>query len=124
MTIASANELDVQTTADLKPARVSRKDMWLHTGNATADRTAMEGPGAWPSHDYALAGNAPRSSWWQHAALLIARTIRGIAEAQRRADERHLLSSLDDRTLADMGLLRSEIKHAVKHGHPRRRRPN
>jgi uncharacterized protein YjiS (DUF1127 family) len=60
-----------------------------------------------------------RRPWWRHLALTIAAARRRSAAERQVRQKVQELRDLDDWILADMGLTRSAIEHAVRNGHPR-----
>jgi uncharacterized protein YjiS (DUF1127 family) len=60
-----------------------------------------------------------REPWWQRAFMRIAEARRHAAAEREVRKKVQQLRDLDDWILADMGLTRSALEHAVRHGHPR-----
>jgi hypothetical protein len=65
----------------------------------------------------AVAGT--RRPWWRRAVLMIAAARRRAAAERAVRVKVQQLRDLDDWILADMGLTRGALEHAVRHGHPR-----
>ena len=61
-----------------------------------------------------------RDSWAWVLGRFVKRKMNRIAERRRRRRDADLLLLMDDRMLADIGLRRCEIEHAIRYG----RRPD
>lgn len=60
-----------------------------------------------------------RRPWWRRLRLAIAAMKRGAATERAIKRKIEELRRVDDWLLADMGLTRAGIEHAVRNGHPR-----
>ena len=57
-----------------------------------------------------------RDAWAWVLWRFVKREVNRIAERRRRRRDADLLLLMDDRMLADIGLCRSEIEHAIRYG--------
>ena len=57
-----------------------------------------------------------RDSWAWVLWRFVKREVNRIAERRRRRRDADLLLLMDDRMLADIGLCRCEIEHAIRYG--------
>jgi uncharacterized protein YjiS (DUF1127 family) len=60
-----------------------------------------------------------RRQWWRRAVIAIAAVRRRAAAERAIRTKIEELRALDDWLLADIGLTRTAIEHAVRNGHPR-----
>jgi uncharacterized protein YjiS (DUF1127 family) len=76
-------------------------------------------PGESPTFLIETGTDSYREPWWQRGFSRIAEWRRRAAAEREVRRKVQQLRDLDDWILADMGLTRSAIEHAVRNGHPR-----
>ena len=65
------------------------------------------------SHDICVNSLVDAPSWGNRLMALLIAMSNAVLDAQRRASERHYLASMDEHTLRDIGLSRTDLQREL-----------